>query len=136
MRNYQAKNQSKDSETFVSPTAEVTSVNSPNQTVIRATLFHLNGETSQIVMFVPFYTSWSEPYEEAAILLEEYVNRLTRFWVQIAKFKVDVGTILPGNTFNPLFSYREKDIPLEKVFKGGERGKWLTEKEMKVLKYS
>ena len=38
---------------------------------IKARLFHLNGQQSEIMTIMPFYTSWFEPYEKAVIQLRE-----------------------------------------------------------------
>lgn len=93
---------------------------------IRATLHHLDGATSQILTTVPRYSSWSEFLEDGQMQITEYVNNLTQHWVKISHFTTEVGTLNIDGSYSPAFLPIKQSVPLNKVFKSGEYGEWVT----------
>ncbi len=91
---------------------------------IRAKLYHLSGETSEIVLMIPRYTDWLEYMEEAQNLVIEYVNRLTKYWVKISHFTTEIGSICNDGHFKPTLGPTKEIIPMEKVFIPGTSGQW------------
>jgi hypothetical protein len=96
---------------------------------VRATLHHLNGETSEIVMLIPRYTDWGEYMEEANCIITEYVNRLTRHWVQISHYKTEIGKYNTNGEFIASCMAWETIIPLDQVYADGSSGKWVKPEE-------
>lgn len=108
----------------------------PKTQHIKATLFHLDGKLSEISLIVPFYTRWSEPYEEAAMCLKEYIYRLNQYFVQIERFKIEVGSLVDGIFVPGSIRYNPHEIPLDMVYVRGEKGKWVTKEEAMKNKYN
>lgn len=100
--------------------------------VIRATLYHLSGETSEIFTITPIYTEWSDPCEKGAMLLDEYVKQLTRFTVAISKFVVEIGSIGVDGQFTAALSYTPQHVPTDKYYLSGKRGEWGTSKQVEA----
>jgi hypothetical protein len=102
--------------------------------VIRATLHHLDGATSQIVITMPKFSHWSDCNETAAMMLNEYIFYLASKWVKISSFKTEIGSLGNDGMFLPGPAlYRQKDIPLDRVFSRGNRGKWITLDQAKQI---
>src|SRR5690606_16398264 len=72
---------------------------------IKAKLYHLNGMDSEIITIMPFYTSWSGPYEEAAMQLKQYVYYLAKYWLKIEKFEIEFGRVLEDGTLKQGIKY-------------------------------
>ena len=84
---------------------------------IKATLYHLNGETSEITMNIPKYTSWGEFSEVAFNYVEEYVHYLSAHWVQISHFDIEALTHRhDGETEEAYPPKKAVEIPLDKVY--------------------
>jgi hypothetical protein len=96
---------------------------------VRATLHHLNGETSEIVMLIPRYTNWGEYVEEANCIITEYVNRLTRHWVQISHYETEIGKYNANGEFIASFPAWEMVVPVDQVYAEGTSGKWVRPEE-------
>lgn len=96
---------------------------------IKAKLFHLNGQQSEIITIMPYYTSWGEPYEIAAMKLKDYVYCLAKHWVQIEKFEIEIGSIMDGVYKPSSIKYEPSYIPLDMVYHDGTRGEWVTREE-------
>lgn len=97
-----------------------TNAESPIAHVIKATLYHLNGATSEIKMRVPIYTFWGEPSEMASNCLRDYVNSLTRHFIQISAYQISFGDIYSDGAEDYSVSYPVEEIPLDKVYHNGE----------------
>jgi hypothetical protein len=96
---------------------------------VRATLHHLSGETSEIVMLIPNYTNWGEYIEEANIVMKEYVNVLTRHWIQISHYETAIGKYNSAGEFLESFPAWEHIVPVGKVYAAGTPGQFLEPKE-------
>jgi len=92
----------------------------PVAKVIKGTLYHLNGATSEIKMQVPVYTRWSEPSEMAANFLRDYIASLTQHFIQISAYQISMGGIYSDGTENYSLKYPIEEIPLDKVYHNGE----------------
>lgn len=133
MRTTISKNQNKQIPSKQSGAAEAnTSINQflgsavPTQ-VIRATLKHFNGLTSQVVISMPQFSQWSDCNETAAMMLNDFIFYLASKWVKISSFRTEIGSLAIDGSFLPGPAlYREKEIPLDRVYLRGNRGKWIT----------
>ncbi len=96
---------------------------------VRATLHHLSGETSEIVMLLPKYTNWGEYMEDANNALVEYVNVLTKHWVQISHFDTQIGKYNAKGEFIGGPSPWEHIVPVDKVYAAGMPGSFVKPKE-------
>lgn len=93
---------------------------------IKATLHHIDGNISEIVMTLPRYTGWSEFLEDGQNSIREYVYQLTRHWIQITHFFIETGTITTNGAIASCFLPRQFDIPLSKFYKPMEPGAWVS----------
>lgn len=96
---------------------------------VKATLFHLNREQSEIITLLPKSNLYSEPYELIAMYLKETICVLTRQWLQIEKFEIRIGKIENGS-FKEIIKYKPYEIPINMIYIKGERGKWLPYNEL------
>jgi hypothetical protein len=103
----------------------------PDNTIrsVKATLYHLTGETSEIVMLIPKYTNWGEYMEDANNALVEYVNVLTRHWIQISHFETQIGKYNAKGEFIGGPSPWEHIVPVDKVYAAGTPGQFVSPKE-------
>jgi len=92
---------------------------------VRATLHHINGMTSHVLMIVPEYSEWGEMLEDGQIAMREYIHQLTRRWIKISHFYTEFGNLESDGSFSPLCGGILHDIPLNKVYKSGSRGEWV-----------
>jgi len=92
---------------------------------VKATLHHIDGNVSEILMTLPRYTGWAEFLEDGQNAVREYVYQLTRHWIQISHFFIETGTIAPNGTITSCFLPRRFDIPFGKFYKPMERGAWV-----------
>ncbi len=97
-----------------------TNAGRPIAKVIKATLYHLNGVTSEIKMQVPVYTIWGEPSEIAANCLRNYIASLTQHFIQISAYQISMGGIYSDGRENYSITYSVEEIPLDKVYHNGE----------------
>lgn len=92
---------------------------------VSATLYHLDGSISQVVMTMPHYSNWVEYLEDGQNAMCEYINQMTRHWIKITHFFTEVGSLKPDGSFSPLFGARRHDIPVNKVYKSANMGEWV-----------
>jgi len=92
---------------------------------VKATLHHIDGNVSEIMMTLPRYTGWSEFLEDGQNSIREYVYQLTRHWIQITHFFIETGTITANGTIASCFLPRRFDIPLGKFYKPMVPGAWV-----------
>lgn len=92
---------------------------------VKAKLYFLDGTIDEIVNIIPTFTDWSDPLEEAAMLMKEYVCALTRRAIRISKFEITFGYINSDGTYSSGVAYLPYEIPLNKVFIMGASGKWV-----------
>lgn len=92
---------------------------------VKATLHHIDGNVSEIMMTLPRYTGWSEFLEDGQNSIREYVYQLTRHWIQITHFFIETGTINANGTIASCFLPRRFDIPLGKFYKPMVPGAWV-----------
>lgn len=102
--------------------------------IIKAALVHLDGTESEIIMTVPKYTCDLEAYEDAQRLMTEYVNGLTRYWVKIERFQIQVGVMKDG-LFEATLLGNPEEIPLNMLFEPGHSGSWITPAEAMSKRY-
>jgi len=98
----------------------------PNNCYIKATLYHLDGTTSEILTTLPNYSNWTEYLELGQSAMREYINNITRHWIKISHFFVEVGSVETSGEFRPIFCPIRHQVPLNKVYKSGTLGKWVT----------
>jgi hypothetical protein len=103
----------------------------PGSTIrsVKATLHHLSGETSEIVMLIPRYTDWGEYMEDANNSLVEYVNVLTRHWIQISHFETEIGKYNAKGEFIQSWPSQEHAVPVDKVYAAGTFGSFVKPEE-------
>lgn len=110
------------------------------QRLIKITLLNLDESISEMKLYSPVITMWVEVAEPTANHLQEMIMDLTRHWLQIVSFKIDLGRVDAGGSeiFEPEFS-TQFVIPLDKIFIPGLPGKWLSiedvRKENEAIKY-
>jgi len=92
---------------------------------VKATLHHIDGTVSEIMMTLPRYSGWAEFLEDGQNAVREYVYQLTRHWIQISHFFIETGTITPNGTIASCFLPRRFDIPLGKFYKPMVCGEWV-----------
>lgn len=92
---------------------------------VKATLHHIDGHVSEIMMTLPRYSGWAEFLEDGQNAIREYVYQLTRHWIQISHFFIETGTINPNGTITSCFLPRRFDIPLGKFYKPMVCGEWV-----------
>jgi hypothetical protein len=97
----------------------------PALCAVKATLHHIDGQVSEILMTLPRYTGWAEFLEDGQNSIREYVYQLTRHWIQITHFFIETGTISPNGTITSCFLPRRYDIPLGKFYKPMAPGAWV-----------
>jgi hypothetical protein len=125
MRNNSCKNQNTQLPTQVA--AESANMNLlPAICAVKATLHHIDGHVSEIMMTLPRYTGWSEFLEDGQNSIREYVYQLTRHWIQITHFFIETGTINANGTIASCFLPRRFDIPLGKFYKPMVPGVWVS----------
>ena len=88
--------------------------------VTKVTLFHLNGETSEMKLITPIFSMWGEPQELSYSYLTEYVNGLTACWIAISGYQVSLGSIDKKGEERYSIDYPTFEIPLNKVYHGGQ----------------
>ncbi|CAH0142148.1 MULTISPECIES: hypothetical protein [unclassified Pedobacter] len=93
---------------------------------VKATLHHIDGNVSEIMMTLPRYTGWAEFLEDGQNSIREYVYQLTRHWIQITHFFIETGTITTNGTIASCFLPRRFDIPLGKFYKPMAPGDWVS----------
>lgn len=96
---------------------------------VKATLYYLNGTTSEIVLIIPMHPLLGDPVEEGNIMMREYVQSLTVCYIKISRFETVMGSMLSDNTFKPFHTPINHEIPLNKVFQEGDCGKWVNPKD-------
>ena len=89
---------------------------------VKATLHHIDGHVSEIMMTLPRYTGWAEFLEDGQNSIREYVYQLTRHWIRITHFFIETGTITANGAIASCFLPRRFDIPLDKFYKPMEPG--------------
>lgn len=92
---------------------------------VKATLHHIDGHVSEIMMTLPRYTGWAEFLEDGQNSIREYVYQLTRHWIKISHFFIETGAITTNGTIASYFSPRRFDIPLDKFYKPMAPGAWV-----------
>ena len=97
----------------------------PTICAVKATLHHIDGQVSEIMMTLPRYTGWAEFLEDGQNSIREYVYQLTRHWIQITHFFIETGTITANGTITSCFLPRRFDIPLGKFYKPMAPGAWV-----------
>jgi len=98
----------------------------PTICAVKATLHHIDGQVSEIMMTLPRYTGWAEFLEDGQNSIREYVYQLTRHWIQITHFFIETGTITTNGAIASCFLPRRFDIPLSKFYKPMEPGAWVS----------
>ncbi|WP_029283850.1 hypothetical protein [Pedobacter sp. R20-19] len=93
---------------------------------VKATLHHIDGHVSEILMTLPRYTGWTEFLEDGQNSIREYVYQLTRHWIKISHFFIETGTITTNGTIASCFLPRRFDIPLGKFYKPMAHGSWVS----------
>ena len=121
MRNNNCKNQNTQLPAQVA--AETANMNVlPAICAVKATLHHIDGHVSEIMMTLPRYTAWAEFLEDGQNSIREYVYQLTRHWIKISHFFIETGTITTNGTIASCFLPRRFDIPLGKFYKPMAQG--------------
>lgn len=124
MRTTKSKNQNTQLPAQVA--AETNNINVlPAICAVKATLHHIDGRVSEILMTLPRYTGWAEFLEDGQNAVREYVYQLTRHWIQISHFFIETGTITTNGTIASCFLPRRFDIPLGKFYKPMQHGSWV-----------
>ncbi|OWK69214.1 hypothetical protein [Pedobacter sp. AJM] len=125
MRNNNCKNQNTQLPAQVA--AELANTNVlPAICAVKATLHHIDGHVSEIMMTLPRYTGWAEFLEDGQNSIREYVYQLTRHWIQITHFFIETGTINANGTIASCFLPRRFDIPLGKFYNPMVPGAWVS----------
>ncbi|MBB6239882.1 hypothetical protein HDC90_004544 [Pedobacter sp. AK013] len=125
MRNNNCKNQNTQLPVQVAAEANYTNV-LPAICAVKATLHHIDGTVSEIMMTMPRYTGWAEFLEDGQNAIREYVYQLTRHWIQVSHFFIETGTITPNGTIASCFLPRRFDIPFGKFYKPMVPGAWVS----------
>ena len=103
--------------------------------VTKATLYHLDGTTSEMRLTTPRYSMWGEAQELAVNPIHEYINSLTTHFIKIHSYKIECGNIDSNGIEDYFISCEIVEIPLNKVY---YKGKWVNPekvKEMQLKKY-
>jgi len=124
MRSTKSKNQNTQLPAQVAAESANTNV-LPAICAVKATLHHIDGNVSEIMMTLPRYTGWAEFLEDGQNSIREYVYQLTRHWIRITHFFIETGTITNNGTIASCFLPRRFDIPLGKFYKPMAPGSWV-----------
>ncbi|MFD2288124.1 hypothetical protein GJU39_20170 [Pedobacter petrophilus] len=125
MRTTKSKNQNTQLPAQVA--AETANMNVlPAICAVKATLHHIDGNVSEILMTLPRYTGWTEFLEDGQNSIREYVYQLTRHWIKITHFFIETGTITNNGKIASCFLPRRFDIPLGKFYKPMAPGAWVS----------
>jgi hypothetical protein len=121
-----AKSKNKNTQLPAQVAAESANMNVlPAICAVKATLHHIDGHVSEIMMTLPRYSGWAEFLEDGQNSIREYVYQLTRHWIQITHFFIETGTITANGAIASCFLPRRFDIPLSKFYKPMEPGAWV-----------
>lgn len=83
---------------------------------VKATLYHLNGEMSEITMNIPKYTSWADFIEAACRQVAAYIDYLASQWVIISQYDIETFTHKTDGSTEEVFLKQTFEIPLDKVY--------------------
>lgn len=123
MQNNNVKNQNNQLPAQVA--AVISETSSLKKVAVKATLFHLDGHTSEILMTLPNYTSWGEYLETGKNAIRDYVFCLTRHWIKISHFEIVMGNLKPDGSICSLTEPVKHEIPLGLYYQAAKAGQWV-----------
>jgi hypothetical protein len=98
--------------------------------VVRAKLFHLNGQVSQIIWHMPDYTGFIAFHHEAVDTMNEFIAYIASQWIGVEKYHTEFGTLKADGRFKPCpapyLPATETIIQRGAKFIPGTKGKWIT----------
>jgi hypothetical protein len=59
----------------------------------RATLYHISGEVSYMMLAAPKYTNAGEEQEKAANFLRDYIYSMNGNFINVKKYQIEMGKI-------------------------------------------
>jgi len=96
---------------------------------VRTTLYHLNGQTSNMIFYYPDFTMFIACQMEAVDMMNGYIDYLATSWVGIEKYQTEYGVMENGvfkKSIVPLKSTMETFIEEGSVYIPGTKGKWIS----------
>lgn len=93
-----------------------------------ATLFHLDGTTSQVKLTFPNVCFDGEMQELTQQHLSRLICEWTRFFIKIGGYQISLGSIDQDGNEHYSINYQPVEIPLGKIY---HNGKWQAPEDVK-----
>lgn len=97
--------------------------------VVRAKLFHTNGQVSQMIWHMPDFTKFITCHQEAVEMMNDYIGYLASKWIGITKYHTEFGVLKEDGSFAvcpvPIKAAVETVIIEGSVFISGTKGRWV-----------